>query len=139
MKLIKQPAKSKICGQCGIAMVADISIEESIKLYGHSHSTNMSEHIKILGKLGIKTNKIIKVDNRKKYHLPSLSLVRLQKVGRQMGHLVVHKDGKFYDPSRGVFESKEALLSSYNMGRGRWRIDLYIEVLKERESEMEAV
>lgn len=130
MELIRQPKNSYLCGQSSIATIAGITLEESIKVYGHNKSTNMPQHKKALESLGFSTGKLIKADNRKSYNLPHLSIVRLEKIGRNMGHLVVHCDGKFYDPAEGVFNSKDELLSYYSKFRGKWRIRHYMEVTK---------
>jgi len=130
LNLIMQPKGSKLCGQHAIAMATGITIEESIKLFGHKNSSYYRDYVRVLTELGYSFNGKKSVDNRKKYTLPKLALVRLQKVGRRTGHLITYCDGKFYDSCRGVFNSKEELMSSYNDNiRGRWRIDWYMEIL----------
>lgn len=134
MELIMQPKKSKLCGQCTIAMLSGITLDESIKLFGHSRTSYFSDYTRVLKALDIPFTKNVKVDNRKKYELPKKCMVRLQFVGRKTGHLIAYEDGKFYDSSRGIFNSKEELMSSYNDNSTRkTRIDWYMEILENDE------
>lgn len=124
MKLLQQPPRSYVCGQTSVAMIAGITAEESYKLFGHQKATYFTEHIKVLTNLGFEVEKFKKVDNRKKYTLPDLCLVRIGKSGRRMGHMVAYNKGKFYDPAKGIFNSKEDLLKRYP----KWRIEYYLEI-----------
>lgn len=130
---------NKTCGQTSMAMVLGITPEEAIKLYGHNNATYHSEHIKILKSKGYDVDeKFTKVDNRKKYELPKLCIVRVSKAGKRIGHMIVHYKGKFYDPStikndKGIYDSKEHLFKSYPP---KWRIESYLEIKgKARESQ----
>jgi hypothetical protein len=133
LNLIRQPKGSKLCGQSTIAMVAGITLDESVKLFGHGTKSYYRDYTRVLNELGVTFAQWKKVDNRKKYDLPRFAIVRLQYVGRRTGHLIAYKDGKFYDPARGIFNSKEELMESYNAniyGRsGKARIDWYMEIL----------
>lgn len=124
--LLQQPKGSQVCGQTSVAMITGIAVEKIIDLYGHSKKTYFSEHVKNLRKLGYQVDdKFTKVDNRKKYTLPDVCLVRMGKSGRRTGHLIVHYYGKFYDPAYGnVIQSIEELKGLY----GNWRIEYYLEV-----------
>ncbi len=48
MKLILQPKKSSLCGQCCVAMLMDISLEEAIKLVGHSGVSSNEDILSVL-------------------------------------------------------------------------------------------
>lgn len=112
-------------------MILGISPEESIKLYGHDNATYHKEHVQVLRSLGYDVNdKFTKVDNRKRYTLPDVCLVRVSRAGRNTGHMIVHYKGRFYDPSplkntSGVYNSKEELFATYP---AKWRIEYYLEV-----------
>jgi len=46
MKLILQPKGSSLCGQCCVAMLLDISLEEAIKLVGHDGVSSTEDLLK---------------------------------------------------------------------------------------------
>lgn len=48
MKLVLQPKGSSLCGQCCIAMLMDISLEEAIKLVGHNGITSDRDLLTVL-------------------------------------------------------------------------------------------
>lgn len=130
MDLIRQPKGSKLCGQSTIAMLAGITLDESIKLFGHETSTYFKDYTRVLDKLGISYAKKQKVDNRKKWSLPKKAIVRVQYVGRKAGHVVAYEDGKFYDTSNGIYNSLEDMMTSYKSRHScRVRIDWYMEIL----------
>lgn len=41
--LVTQPAGSKLCGHCIVAMILGTSLEEAVKLIGHEHGTTLQE------------------------------------------------------------------------------------------------
>ena len=129
MEWKKQP-NGTTCGQTCTAMIAGISVHESINMFGTDKGTTMADGKRILGKLGIKTGEITKIDNRKKWSLPDFAGVRITGVGRKWGHFIVYKDGQFFDPVYGVFDSKEELMERYSKHRVKWRFSHYFEVLK---------
>jgi hypothetical protein len=130
LKLQGQP-NNMTCGQTSVAMVAGISVEESIKLFGHNHSSRLSDYQRVLKNLGIRYGDYTKVDNRRKVVLPDFCLVRLDRIGARTGHLIAYKDGVFYDPANGgkTFNSIDELMSAYNPYRRRWRIQYYLETV----------
>lgn len=137
LKLIKQGNNTKTCGQCTTAMLLGITIEESIKLYGHETTSNMREAKKVIEKFNFKAGNIVKIDNRKKWNLPKMAFVRVCITTKRVGHFIAYKDGVFYDPSRGIFNSKEELLANYNNGNSRkWRFSHYMEVVEHNKDEL---
>lgn len=48
MKLILQPKGSSLCGQCCIAMLLDITIEEAIRLVGHDGISSNEDLLNVL-------------------------------------------------------------------------------------------
>lgn len=131
MELIKQPVKSFLCGQATIAMLAGITLDESIQHFGHASKSVLTDYTRVLGVLGISYSRCQKVDGRKRnLELPNKAIVRLQYVGKKTGHLIAYADGKFYDSAKGIFNSKEELLQCYNANtKRRTRIDWYMEIL----------
>lgn len=126
MKLVTQPKGSYLCGQSSVAMVLGITLDESIKLFGHKKATRFKEYKKILNDFNVRTDSYKTVDNRRKYKLPNKALVRIEKVGRRMGHVVVHVDGKFYDPMGKVYNSKDEMLEDYSNRGYKWRLRGYM-------------
>lgn len=123
-----QKRGDKTCGQCSVAMITGRPLGEVIKKYGHESTTNLDDAKKVLNEYGYKTGNIIVADNRKKYILPQLAFVRIERIGREIGHFVVHYDGKFYDSCEGIFNSREEFMGFYK--KRKWRIRHYIEVIR---------
>lgn len=105
MNLITQPPGSSLCGQACVAMIAGISLEESIKIFGHSHSSKTKQIIKALKSLGIYPSERLKRFSQLK-RWPQRAIIReIYKVpGRKQGsfringHFVLLWDGYIYDP-----------------------------------------
>lgn len=125
----RQP-NNKTCGQTCVAMVGGIPVEESIKMFGHSNSTNHISQRRILSELGIETTEQVKVDNRRKWELPNFAIVRIVQRTRKMGHAIVYHEGKFYDPCYDKpFNSKQELFDHYGQW-GKVKISHYYEIKK---------
>lgn len=126
MQIIRQKKGDKTCGQCSVAMITGKPLEEIIEKYGHDSTSNIKDAKRVLHEYGYKTGETVVVDNRKKYKIPQLSFVRIERVGRKNGHFVVHFDGKFYDSCEGVFNSRKEFVDFYK--KRKWRIRQYVEV-----------
>lgn len=128
---IRQPKGSSLCGQSCLAMILGVSLERAIELIGHAskRGSNFNEHRRVLTEQGYKLGENTKVDNRKKHDLPDLCYVRIAFGNRRTGHAVVHYKGKFYDPGKQVFDSKEEMLSTYKHIKGK--IQWYFEIIEE--------
>lgn len=100
MELVQQEPNSTICGQCCVAMVGNISLEKSIELFGHSHSTRTKEVGKVLNLLGNHNSGRLE---RVKGELPHLCIVKIHWNDQKMTHWSVHYDGYLYDPAYGVY------------------------------------
>jgi len=102
MKHIYQPEGSKSCGQHCVAMIAGISVEESIAAFGHDKGTRRKAVIEVLKKLGLNPGK-------KAYRfilqkqLPELCMLII-KWDKKGSHWVVYNNGKIYCPLYGVFD-----------------------------------
>ncbi len=100
MKLITQPKNSKCCGQACIAMIAGISLEESIKVFGHNKATRTIDLIKALKKLKFKTEtKRLQRYKNGTFPIEGVAIVKLSYKTQRQGHWIVEKDGKVFDPS----------------------------------------
>jgi hypothetical protein len=135
MEILKQD-KGTNCGQTCTAMIAGVSIRESERVYGKHTASNFSEAKKALKHFGVETGAPTKLDNRKKWTLPSFAYVRIVMIGRKVGHAIVYKDGYFYDPHFGVKATMEELKDLYNMDganprKRKWKFQWYMEVLEQ--------
>lgn len=106
MKIIyqRQPKGSNICGQACIAMLANISLEESIKIFGTRGKTSTKDIINALNKLDILcSQKLIRI--RKNESKSNLCIVTNYTVinGKKYKHWVIYYKNKYYDPAIGVF------------------------------------
>ena len=103
---IAQPDK-QCCGQIAVAIVANISLKESIEIFGHDSYTSTKDIVHVLKFLGFICNKHLK---RKR-----TSILCIAKVWRpewkQNWHWVVLKGNKIYD---GVYGDKT--------GKAKWPV-----------------
>jgi hypothetical protein len=123
------------CGQACVAMIAGISLEQSIVLFGHAHATRTKEVIAVLRKLGFRTPDRLHIGPTKHrqgwasksfglFHVVWEQDVFIWRNGepvpkkRRTGHWVVHNYGAVYDPLGVVVESLEEYEKQI-VGRGR--------------------
>jgi hypothetical protein len=109
MKLIMQPEGSSLCGQACVAMIAGITLEESIKVFGTKGGTHTNDLIRAFKRLGISCdNRPILIGPRHKYRTkPPICIVRQHFKDRKNTHWVVFYKGMYYDPSLGTLERYE--------------------------------
>lgn len=93
---IKQPENSKLCGQCCLATILNISLDESIKLFGHTHATRTKEFLPYL-----KTKETQLTKNK----IFDYSLCRVHFGKEKFTHWIIYKNGKIYDPCIGYYVS----------------------------------
>ncbi len=117
MKWIQQPPKP-ICGQVAVAVIADISLEESIKVVGKKGSTTTKDLVKALRKLGYKCP-----DRCKKMPKPKLAIGQLHRKNFSGWHWVVVSDNKIYD---GINGNPDGTVS-WPLD---WRITSYLPITK---------
>jgi hypothetical protein len=88
IKWIQQPEGSSLCGQTCVAMIAGVTLEESIEAFGGKRSGTRTKDVVIaLRKLGI---------NGQCY--PDTCIVKLHFDGQKNTHWTIWHEGKFYDP-----------------------------------------
>lgn len=103
MKLVLQPEESKICGQCVVAMLLDIPIEDSIAMFGHQRGTRTKDLVKFLkDDFNIETARLTRIN--KKTVLPSLCIVKVRWIGLKSSHWIIYKVGDVYDSYFGEYE-----------------------------------
>lgn len=130
-QLLIQPKGSSQCGQYAMAMLTGESLETIFELYGTKGSTTPFKHKRVLDTLGYKHSGKVDVDNRKKDVLKPIidngaALIRIKFGARRSGHVMLYKDGKVYDSSRGIFNSIDDMLTDYNSNRHNVRVSYYI-------------
>jgi len=97
MNLLQQPRDSSLCGQTCVAMLADITLEESIKVFSTKGGTRTRDVVKALTSLGIKCgDKLIRLSTGVKK--PDLCIVKLHFTDDKNTHWTVWNNGWFYDP-----------------------------------------
>jgi len=100
INLIRQPDNSNLCGQACVAMIAGISLDESIKLFNSRGKTGTKTLYYALRKRGIScSNKAVRIKNNNK---PKLCIVTIHYSGYKNKHFCIWNNNKYYDPSRGV-------------------------------------
>jgi|SRR6185503_13829697 len=53
LQWIQQPQKTKLCGQIAVAVIANITLEKSIELFGKRGCTRTKDVIQVLRRLGL--------------------------------------------------------------------------------------
>ena len=110
MELIIQPEGSYKCAQCCVAMVAGVSLKQSIQAFGLSHATNLYALRNALKKLGFRAAEKYESFGRKEKRLPRTCLLRLKWPKQKLGHVVVFQKGRVYDPAGYTLDWAEFLL-----------------------------
>lgn len=98
MKYIQQPYGSKLCGQCCVAMLLDISLSRAIALVGHNDATTPDQLIRAIRKGGRNCDSSLIAGKPR-----GTCLVKLNRPGRRSGnfHWVIYDRGIWYDPAEG--------------------------------------
>jgi hypothetical protein len=99
---IPQPSKSKLCGQIAVAVIAEITVEESIKVVGKKGCTTTKQLAAAFRKLGYQCPNRCRPF---KLPLPELAVAQMRHPARKSGwHWVAIANGKIYD---GIFGDKD--------------------------------
>ena len=118
MTFIEQPIPSNCCGQACVAMIANVTIAESIKAFGKKGGTYSKDVISALQALGIKCDdklvRISKSNPKSDYCMVTV----LSKSSKKYKHWVVFKDGVYYDPALGISEDLNE--AHYNPNKDGW-------------------
>lgn len=101
MDLILQP-KDGLCGQTCVAMLAGVTLDEVIHVMDcREWQATMGRVISALNYYGIGHSDVIMYTGATEVSLPKCCIM-MEKMGRYC-HYLVHYDGKFYDPTLGIF------------------------------------
>lgn len=99
--MILQDRSSKTCGQCCLATILDITLEEAISLIGHSKGTRSKELTKHFNS---SKNKRGFPPNDGRLHLCILRWkTKSGKMNTGNWHWVLYRDNQVYDPGLGQF------------------------------------
>lgn len=109
MNLVLQPPGSNKCGQACVAMVAGVTLKQSLKAYGLQHATTLYATRNALKKLGFTPAEKLQAFGKKESKLPETCLLMLRWPKRNLGHWVVYHDGQVYDPA-GYIDTWEVFL-----------------------------
>lgn len=115
MTLVIQPPRSKICGQCAMAMITGVDVAEIVSQteLHPSGGTSISTRDKVLREHFEEVVTKWDVDNRKAIDLSGKGLLMLQ-YGRSMsGHALAFREGKIYDPAGRFYASLKELRECY--------------------------
>ena len=103
MKHISQPPGSNLCGQACVAMIAGVTLEKSIAVFGKRGETETREVIAALRKLGIKCGG--KLQRMKKGVTPTpccIMVLHYDGVPIRHWHWIVYYGGLYYDPAESI-------------------------------------
>ena len=88
-----------MCGQAAVAMLLNISLEESCKLFGHGHKTHTRELVKVLRakEWGVSDKRVV-ISGKNPLPDPSVVCVRFlnKRFTGHMRHWAVLWDGEMY-------------------------------------------
>lgn len=127
MRLVLQPEGSSLCGQACVAMLADITLDQSITIFKRRGATTPKEVVSALHALGIKCgDKLLLARN---HEMPPICMAKLHFAwDTAHTHWTVYNNGTFYDPAIGIVKEypEGVRLTSFlpifmeapNMGQG---------------------
>jgi len=115
---IKQPVKTNICGQIAVAIIADISLEQSIQAIGRKGCTTTKQVVNALKKLGYECPGRLKRKPK-----PEFGIGHLRYPKQYKGHWVVVDGDKIYD---GIYGNPDGTVN----WKPGWRISSYLPVTK---------
>lgn len=87
------------CGQCCIATLAEVSLEEAIEAVGKKGLTRTKHLISALKKFDISCDDTYSLGS----DYPDSSIVRFSWLEARKSHWIIFFNKKYYDPSAGVF------------------------------------
>ena len=103
MKVIPQPEPSNVCGQACVAMIANISLDDSIKLFRSKSATRTKQVARVLQKLAFQCEDKLKRIT-KDFILPiaGIYLFKLTYNNKKGSHWTIWngKENCWYDPGR---------------------------------------
>ena len=101
INIVYQPEGSSLCGQSCVAMIAGISLSQSIEVIGHKRKTRWAELRDALTGLGFSVSeKLTKIRSRS--DLPRFCIVKKYWGAGNTSHWIVKCNGLTYDPISGL-------------------------------------
>jgi hypothetical protein len=100
IELILQPPGSSLCGQACVAMAVGISLEESVKVFGHRHTTRTKEVARVLNALGIQcpSRRLKRLTDRTQWPTRAIIKEIYGPIRKRKSYWVLLWDGHIYDP-----------------------------------------
>ncbi|PLS19618.1 hypothetical protein CVD28_04155 [Bacillus sp. M6-12] len=111
IQYIRQPKKSRQCGQHCLAMLTGKNIEDIIQVVGTHKGTTTKRIINALNQLGIKNSE--RLISRRTQPMPLLAICKVRREWNKSGgwHWVLLYDGKIYDPDPVEKDGVQAIMS----------------------------
>lgn len=117
IKYIKQPTEY-LCGQACVAMIANVSVDDVIKVMNNDKGTGKKDIAKALEHYGITQAKTMtKADNSTS--LPSVCILKV--LLPKYSHWVLYYHGKYFDPEFGLTDEL------YSKARVQFYLELFID------------
>ncbi len=117
LKHVRQPENSRLCGQCCVAMLCGIQLQDAILAFGHAHGTRTAEMRRALERYGMTvTGRRGGLRRIADGYLPVTALVKMlppRGVRSRRSHWVVVHEGRVYDPGCEEGDVSNGRLSSY--------------------------
>ena len=98
VKHLKQPKRSKTCGQHCVAMLANVPVASVIERFGN-RSTTPSQLLEIVGECGLRATTALWQIPRSAADMPSTGILKLRKKGRRNFHWACVINGVIHDPA----------------------------------------
>ena len=111
IQYIRQPTEY-LCGQACVAMIADVPVDDVIRVMNNDQATGKKDIERALDHYGIRQAKTMtKADNRTP--LPPVCILKVLVPG--YSHWILYANGKYYDPEFGLTNElySKAKIQSY--------------------------
>jgi hypothetical protein len=118
LKWMKQPEGSNLCGQIAVTVLANIPLDDAIKLVGKKGCTTTKRIAKALRKVGFQCT-----DRLCRKPRPELGLGKLTYPKKQKGHWVVIQGDKIYD---GIYGKPDGTV----YWKPGWKLTSYLPLTK---------
>ena len=102
IQLVKQPVNSRCCGQACVAMLAGVTLNESVRIFGKRSTTTTKDVVAALRKLGIQCGDRAVRLGKGVWKSGRCMVVVHAKGDKKYLHWVVYGDGRYYDPAAGI-------------------------------------
>lgn len=118
MIFVKQPQPSSCCGQACVAMIAGITLDDSMKIFGTKGGTYAKNVIFALQELNVPCgDKLIRISKHKNKSDFCIVLVHAKEDEKYL-HWVVFENGTYHDPALGI--SSDVNGAYYNPLTDEW-------------------